>query len=137
MPKLSIASTNNGAIVSPLAMYNIKTGSPFPFSTLQSFPPRIVPYLPDRNHITFDSERPLVIGYISPDFFTHSVSYFIESVLRSYNKKTFTVICYANVERSDRKTTKLQRYPDLWRNVFGMGTNEVCELIRADKALPL
>ena len=34
-----------------------------------------------------DAERPLVVGYVSPDFFTHSVSYFAEAPLTHHDPK--------------------------------------------------
>ena len=47
-------------------------------------------------------ERPLTIGYISPDFFTHSVSYFIEGPLARHDRKKFRIICYANVPNGEQ-----------------------------------
>ena len=44
-----------------------------------------------------DPERPLVVGYISPDFFTHSVSYFIEAPLAHHDYKNYKVIVYSAV----------------------------------------
>ena len=32
-----------------------------------------------------DPDRPLVVGYVSPDLFTHSVSYFAEAPLALHN----------------------------------------------------
>lgn len=34
------------------------------------------------------------VGYLSPDFFTHSVSYFIEGILANHDKEKFVVIWY-------------------------------------------
>ena len=44
-----------------------------------------------------DPERPLVIGYVSPDYFTHSVSYFIETPLVYPDYSNFKVIVYSAV----------------------------------------
>ena len=44
-----------------------------------------------------DLERPLVIGYVSPDFFTHSVSYFIEAPLVYHNYEKYKVVVYSAV----------------------------------------
>lgn len=44
-----------------------------------------------------DLDRPLVIGYVSPDYFTHSVSYFIEAPLSYYDSRNYKVIVYSAV----------------------------------------
>jgi hypothetical protein len=42
-------------------------------------------------------DRPLVIGYISPDFFTHSVSYFIEAPLVHHDYTNYQIVVYSAV----------------------------------------
>jgi protein O-GlcNAc transferase len=44
-----------------------------------------------------DPDRPLVIGYVSPDYFTHSVSYFIEAPLSYHDDTNYKVIVYSAV----------------------------------------
>lgn len=44
-----------------------------------------------------DPDRPIVVGYISPDFFTHSVSYFIEAPLAHHDPQKFKIIVYSAV----------------------------------------
>lgn len=44
-----------------------------------------------------DLDRPLVIGYVSPDFFTHSVSYFIEAPLVHHDYANYKVVVYSAV----------------------------------------
>jgi len=44
----------------------------------EEFQKQVAP-LPKRTDLRLDPERKLTVGYISPDFFTHSVSYFIEA----------------------------------------------------------
>ena len=44
-----------------------------------------------------DPERPLVIGYVSPDYFTHSVSYFIEAPLVHHDYANYKVVVYSAV----------------------------------------
>lgn len=46
---------------------------------------------------TKDPERPLVIGYVSPDYFTHSVSYFIEAPLVYHDYQNYKVVVYSAV----------------------------------------
>lgn len=46
---------------------------------------------------TKDPDRPLVIGYVSPDYFTHSVSYFIEAPLSYHDYPNYNVVVYSAV----------------------------------------
>lgn len=40
------------------------------------------------------SDRRIKIGYLSPDFFVHSVSYFVEAILKHANKQQYHVTWY-------------------------------------------
>lgn len=55
-----------------------------------------------------DPERPLVIGYVSPDFFTHSVSYFIEAPLVHHDYANFKVVVYSAVVKVSSSDIKPQ-----------------------------
>lgn len=76
---------------------------------------------------------PLRVGYLSPDFYMHSVSYFIETPLMHHNKDRFYIVCYSNVAHPDLKTERLKKYPHEWREIGGLNAVQAAELIRADK----
>ena len=44
-----------------------------------------------------ETDRPLIIGYVSPDYFTHSVSYFIEAPLVHHDYSNYKVVVYSAV----------------------------------------
>merc|ERR1719346_201491 len=46
----------------------------------------------------------LRVGYISPDFYAHSVSYFIHAALRHHDLANVHVTCYSDVAIEDEKT---------------------------------
>ena len=52
-------------------------------------------------HTSWDNskiaDRPLIIGYVSPDYFTHSVSYFIEAPLTHHDYTNCKVVVYSGV----------------------------------------
>lgn len=78
--------------------------------------------------------RPLRVGYISPDFFTHSVSYFAEVLLRKYDRDGFEVYAYANVAQPDAKTERFKGFVgDRWRNIWGLTASAVGKMIVGDK----
>ncbi|WOG90548.1 hypothetical protein DCAR_0309792 [Daucus carota subsp. sativus] len=77
-----------------------------------------------------DPERPLVIGYVSPDYFTHSVSYFIEAPLIYHDYANYKVV-------ADAKTNKFRdrvlRKGGIWRDIYGIDEKKVASMVREDK----
>ncbi|HEX3356804.1 MAG TPA: tetratricopeptide repeat protein, partial [Tepidisphaeraceae bacterium] len=86
------------------------------------------PHHNDRN-----PDRPLRVGYVSPDFRTHSVAYFIETLLAGHNRDQVEVFCYADLHKRDEVTTRLQSYVANWREISGRNDDEVERMIRNDK----
>ena len=77
--------------------------------------------------------RRLRIGYVSPDFRRHSVSYFIEPILRAHHREQFETYCYSDVTFPDEITGRIQVSADNWRSIVGMTDEEVCKSILKDK----
>lgn len=80
-----------------------------------------------------DPERLLRIGYVSPDFRQHSVSYFFASLLASHHRKEVVVVCYAEVIKQDDTTHRLRELSDDWRSTVGLSDHQVAEQVRSDK----
>jgi len=80
-----------------------------------------------------DIHRKLRIGYVSADFKSHSVAYFIEPVLKAHTRENEEVYCYANVKKPDERTKRLQAEADHWFSITGMPDLEVAERIRKDQ----
>ncbi|WP_035692808.1 tetratricopeptide repeat protein [Azospirillum halopraeferens] len=76
--------------------------------------------------------RPLRIGYVSGDFNSHPVGYFLESVLGAHDRSRVTVVAYANNSRSDGLTDRLRARTDAWREIVGVGDDAVEDLVRRD-----
>ena len=76
--------------------------------------------------------RPLRVGYLSPDFRTHPVAFFVEPILKAQDRAAFEVYCYSNVARPDLVTHRLQTLADGWREIRGLSDREAVELIRRD-----
>jgi predicted O-linked N-acetylglucosamine transferase (SPINDLY family) len=85
------------------------------------------------SRIVSNPKRRIRVGYISPDFFTHSVSYFIECMLRYHNRQLFEIFCYSNVSSIDTRTDLLKSLSDHWREVLGLGPLEAAQKIREDE----
>ncbi|XP_078435276.1 tetratricopeptide repeat (TPR)-like superfamily protein [Wolffia australiana] len=86
---------------------------------------------------TKEVDRPLVIGYVSPDYFTHSVSYFIEAPLVYHDYANYKVVVYSAVVKSDAKTFRFRdrvlKKGGVWRDIYGMDEKKVAEMVREDK----
>jgi predicted O-linked N-acetylglucosamine transferase (SPINDLY family) len=78
-------------------------------------------------------ERRLRIGYISPDFRSHSVSYFIEPVLANHDPQQVEIFCYANHARDDEVTARLKAYAHHWREIRGRSDDSVADMIQQDQ----
>lgn len=92
-----------------------------------------LPHLPYTTWPLADSARGrLRIGYISPDLFTHSVSYFVHCVLQYHNSSHVEVFVYQAANRTDDKTRYFQSLvpPTHWRNISGKPADEVVRQIR-------
>jgi protein O-GlcNAc transferase len=80
-----------------------------------------------------DPNRKIRIGYVSPDFRKHPVSYFLEPVLIERNKEEFEIYCYSNSTIEDEVTKRFQEYSNHWRTISGMSDRQAVELIRSDR----
>jgi predicted O-linked N-acetylglucosamine transferase (SPINDLY family) len=77
-------------------------------------------------------DRPLRIGYVSPDFFGHPVTRFLEPVLANHDPTAFEVFCYAEVITPDTVTERLRSLVPAWRSTRGLTDLQLAEQIRAD-----
>ena len=79
------------------------------------------------------SDRRLRVGYVSADFFVHSVAYFIESLLAHHDKGAVETFCYANLDKFDSKTNDFRQLADHWREIKPHDDAAVADRIRADR----
>jgi predicted O-linked N-acetylglucosamine transferase (SPINDLY family) len=89
-----------------------------------------VPAPPDCDR---DPGRVLRIGYLSPDFRTHPVAFFIEPVLAAHDRTRFVVIAYSNTNAPDETTARIKAAVDIWRDVRPLSDAALADRIRADK----
>jgi predicted O-linked N-acetylglucosamine transferase (SPINDLY family) len=76
--------------------------------------------------------RRLKIGYVSQDFRTHSVAYYLEPLLRAHDRSQVEVYCYANVPHTDDMTQRLRSLANGWRDIVAMSDEQVTAQIRSD-----
>ncbi|MBL8835430.1 MAG: tetratricopeptide repeat protein [Alphaproteobacteria bacterium] len=79
-----------------------------------------------------DPERRLRIGYVSPDFVTHSVASFIAPVLAAHDRDQVEIHCFADVPRPDAVTLALRNRSDHWHDVAALDDAALTTLVRRD-----
>jgi predicted O-linked N-acetylglucosamine transferase (SPINDLY family) len=77
-----------------------------------------------------DINRPIRVGYLSPDFRMHPVSFFIEPLLKYH--QNIDVYCYADIQKPDQVTQRLSKYKNTWKNISGYCNAAVMDQIRKD-----
>lgn len=90
-----------------------------------------IPYPPHTN--IPDPKRRLRVGYVSPDFRLHSVSYFIEPLITAHNREHFEVVAYAQVPNPDHVTERIKSKVDLWRSTCGINDEQLADMVRRDQ----
>ncbi|MBF0304880.1 MAG: tetratricopeptide repeat protein [Alphaproteobacteria bacterium] len=80
----------------------------------------------------WDGERRIRVGYVSADFWWHSVSYFFEPLLDAHDRARVEIFCYSDSRQQDVVSERLQAKSDHWRRTIGRGDAEVFDMIRAD-----
>jgi len=80
-----------------------------------------------------DPDRPLRIGYVSPDLRGHPAGRFTLPLLNNHDRALFEVYAYAQVRVPDGLTEKLKSHTRGWRSIVGVPDQDAAELIRNDR----
>ena len=98
-----------------------------------------LPQLPPSDQDAADSTEPLIVAYISPDLFTHSVSYFAEAPLRHHHSSAVKHIVYNCSPRGDSKTEMLRCATEgaggVWKDVAKLSEQDLAALVTAQTML--
>lgn len=79
-----------------------------------------------------DPERTLRIGYLSPDLRKHSVSYFIEPLLRAHDPERFEVHLFSTGKKSDEVTERLRTLGE-WHECAGLTDRALNQRVRESR----
>ncbi len=90
-------------------------------------PPELKPAIQHR----LPSEK-IRVGYVSGDFRSHSVAFFLEPVLTHHNREQFDIFCYDMVTVPDETTHRMMNLGWTWRPIYGLSDREVVDQIKAD-----
>lgn len=79
------------------------------------------------------ADRPVRIGYLSPDLREHSVAYFAEALLRHHDRSRFDIRVYSDARVPDDVTRELAALVgDGWRDTPRIGLRNLAAQIDAD-----
>lgn len=95
---------------------------------LESFAPTTLPALPAPT--AADLDRPLRVGFVSPDLFGHSVSRFLEPLLRARRESEMMVALLACQAGRDEITGRLETNSNLWFDLFKVNDTEAAAELR-------
>ena len=85
------------------------------------------------NRPSNSTKKRLRIGYVSPDFREHSVSYFFLPLLEAHDRHAVEIFCYAEVKWADEVTGRIKTLSDHWRSTVGLTSDEVARRIHEDR----
>lgn len=78
-------------------------------------------------------DRPLRIGYVSPDLGTHPIGYFLEGVLSHHAGDAVEVTVYSERAVEDPMTARLKALVPTWRKTVGVPDTELVAQIARDE----
>jgi len=73
------------------------------------------------------------LGFVSPDFRNHSVSYFLRPLLQAIDRGRFEIFCYSDVLKGDEVTADIRASADHWVEAVGLTDLELAHKVRADR----
>ncbi len=80
-----------------------------------------------------DPDRRIRLGLVSPDFRRHAANYFLEPLLEAHDRQEVELFLYGMVPSPDKYTERYQALAAGWRNVIGLGDEEMAARIREDR----
>ena len=75
----------------------------------------------------------LRLGYVSPDFRTHSAAFIFSPVVWGHDRSRFEIFCYSSVLMPDPMTAKHRVVADHWVECYKLSDAELVARLRADK----
>jgi predicted O-linked N-acetylglucosamine transferase (SPINDLY family) len=80
-----------------------------------------------------DPARRLRVGYVSPYFRKHAVTFFFESVVEHHDRDAFELVLYADVPRPDDYSERLRAHGAAWRSTVGATDSALAQMVRDDR----
>lgn len=78
-------------------------------------------------------DRPLRLGFVSPDFGTHPVGYFLAGLLEHLDRGQWHTVAYSDRAKLDVMTERLHSAAGSWLDVRGLSDEALAAQIRRDR----
>ncbi|MBC7771314.1 MAG: hypothetical protein H7210_02350 [Pyrinomonadaceae bacterium] len=79
-----------------------------------------------------DPERPLKIGFVSPDLRTHPMRFFIVNVFEHLDRKSFNISCYFTGGAEDEVSQRFKALVPSWKHVPSLNIGQLADVISRD-----
>ena len=86
----------------------------------------------EKNKNIPDCHKRLKIGYISADFYNHSIAFYILPILKSHDKSKFDIYCYYNNIIVDDYTYQMRWHSSHWIECYNLDDDQLARKIRED-----
>ena len=77
--------------------------------------------------------RKLRVGFVSRDFYTHSVSYFLNGLFTAFDRTAFEFFCYSDTAVPDRVTERFKSLVSSFRDTRALSHLMLANVIREDR----
>jgi len=92
--------------------------------------PRQARWQPHENHR--DPQRPLRLGFVSPDFAQHPVGLFLIQAFEAFDRNQCDLYCYSQTPVNDAITARFSAASHSWCDIRGVSDDLVTQRIRDD-----
>lgn len=88
---------------------------------------------PARPRRSVDPDRPIRVGYLSPDFALHPIGWFLAGVLPHHDPRAVEHVCYSDRLLADEMTQRLRAAGGAWVPCAGWTDSDLAARIEADR----
>tara|TARA_R110002072_G_scaffold89737_1_gene200922 strand:+ start:1864 stop:3687 length:1824 start_codon:yes stop_codon:yes gene_type:complete len=92
----------------------------------------VAAYFPDKQaefNLVKKKDKKVRIAYLSADFKTHSVAYFLLPLLKNHDRKLFEIYCFYNGNKVDSVTEKFQSISDYFQSIMSLSDKDLRALL--------
>lgn len=77
-------------------------------------------------------DRRLRVGFVSPYFRKHAMTFFFESVVEHHDRERMEIFLFADVAQPDDYSERLKAYGARWRPTVGLDDSQLAQAVRED-----